>query len=142
MIKWRLLGTTLPLVALVVGIALVRDYVLRVQGVLEFGEVAPILGAVSLIIGFMLAGVVADYKESERIPAEIAATLETIGDTVDVALALNKEADVTAYAPTFRALVFTVEDWFMGRLSVDKCYAALTDFRRVIASMDRAVGGG
>ena len=142
MIKWRLLATTLPLVALVVGIALVRDYVLHVQGVLEFGEVAPILGAASLIIGFMLAGVLADYKESERIPAEIATTLETIGDTVDVALALNKEADVTAYAPTFRALVFTVEDWFMGRLGVEKCYAALNDFRRVIASMDRAVGVG
>ncbi len=140
MIKWRLLGTTLPLVALVVGVALVRDYVLRVQGVLEFGEVAPILGAASLIIGFMLAGVLSDYKESERIPAEIATTLETIGDTVEVVLSLNKEADVTAYGSTFRALVFTVEDWFMGRLGVDKCYAALNDFRRVITSMERAAG--
>lgn len=140
MIKWRLLGTTLPLVALVVGLALVRDYVLRVPGVLEFGEVAPILGAASLIIGFMLAGVLGDYKESEKIPAEIAVTLETLGDTVQVVTALNKEGDASAYESTFRTLVFTVEDWFMGRLPVDKCYAALNDFRSAITGMDRAAG--
>lgn len=140
MIKWRLLGTTLPLVAFVVALAFVRDNVLYLKGVLEFSEVAPILGAVSLIIGFMLAGVLTDYKESEKIPAEIAVTLETIGDTVQAVQSLSKEADVSSYMPAFRALAFTVEDWFMGRIPVDKCYAALNDFRSVIIGMDRAAG--
>jgi hypothetical protein len=142
MIKWRLLATTLPLVVLVVGIALVRDYVLHAQGVLEFGEVAPILGAASLIIGFMLAGVLADFKESERIPAEIATTLETIGDTVKVISAVNKAVDAGAYDRGFRTLAFTVEDWFMGRLGVEKCYDALNDFRSVITGMEQAGGVG
>ncbi len=84
MVKWRLVLTTLPLVAIVIGLAVVRDFVLHFKGVIEFSEISPILSVVSLIIGFMLAGVLTDYKEGERIPGEIAATLETIGDTVDV----------------------------------------------------------
>jgi hypothetical protein len=140
MIKWRLVVTTLPFVALVVGLAFVRDNVLHLKGVIEFGEVSPFLTVVSLIIGFMLAGVLTDYKESEKIPAEIATTLETIGDTVEAAIAMNKESDVSDFEPKFHHLVSTIEAWFMGLAGVEKCYAALNDFRGVVTRMHAAAG--
>ena len=74
MIKWRLLLKTLPWVVCFIAIALLRDYFFRFKGFMEFSEVSPLLPAVALIIGFMLAGVFADYKESEKIPGEIANT--------------------------------------------------------------------
>src|SRR3989304_9569460 len=116
MVKWKLLIKTLPIVALVVALALVRDYVLQVDGIIEFSEVSPLLSAVALIIGFMLAGVLTDYKESEKIPGEIATTLETIGDTVQIAGALNKGTDSSDFDARYHALVCTVEDWFMRRV--------------------------
>src|SRR3989337_2737031 len=136
MVKWKLLLKTLPIVVLVVALALVRDYILQVKGIIEFSEVSPLLSAVALIIGFMLAGVLTDYKESEKIPGEIATTLETIGDTVQIVIALNKEADTSDFETRYRALVCTVEDWFMRRVDVDQCYAALDDFRQVVMAMD------
>jgi predicted membrane chloride channel (bestrophin family) len=140
MLKWRLILKTLPIVACVVVLALIRDYVLQVKGVIQFSDVSPLLSAVALIIGFMMAGVLADYKESEKIPGEIATTLETIGDTVHVVIALNKEADVSQFEQKFGNLVSIVEDWFMRRVSVDKCYAMLDDFRLVVTMMHPAAG--
>jgi hypothetical protein len=139
MIKYRLMVTTLPWVVLIGGLAFVRDNVLHLKGVIEFSSVAPVLAAVALIAGFMLAGVLSDYKESEKIPGDIATTLETIGDTVEVVLALNKDSDLSDFKPRFAALVGVTEEWFMHRVSVEKCYAAMTEFREVILRMHPAV---
>ena len=140
MLKWKLLITTLPMVVAVVAIALVRDYALRLPGVIEFSEVSPLLAAVALIVGFMLAGVLADYKESEKMPGEIATTLETIGDTVQTVIGLNQQADVSQFQDQFRALVTAVDDWFAHRLSTDQCYAALAAFRPIVETMHPAAG--
>ncbi|MBI5032462.1 MAG: hypothetical protein HZB51_18205 [Chloroflexi bacterium] len=140
MLKRKLLLNTIPLVVVVVVIALIRDYVLRIPGVIEFSEVAPLLAAVALIVGFMLAGVLADYKESEKIPGEIATTLETIGDTVRTVSMLNQQANVSDFDSKFRALVATVDDWFAQRVAVEKCYATLDDFRHVVETMHNAAG--
>jgi hypothetical protein len=139
MIKYKLLVTTLPWVAFIGILALVRDYFLHMKGIIEFTTAAPVLAAVALIAGFMLAGVLADYKESEKIPGDIATTLETIGDTVDAVLALHPAGDVGDFKPRFIALVGITEDWFMHRVSTEKCYAALTDFKEVIVRMHPAV---
>ncbi len=140
MLKYKLIITTLPFVAVVIGLALIRDFVFRIHGILEFSEVAPILSAVALIIGFMMAGVLTDYKESEKIPGEIATTLETIGDTVQMVIALSKDADTSSVENQYARLVATVEDWFMGRTSVEHCYAVLDDFRQVFTIMHQAAG--
>jgi uncharacterized membrane protein len=140
MIKWKLMITTLPFVALVVGLAFLRDYVLHLKGVIEFSEISPFLTVVSLIIGFMLAGVLTDFKEGEKIPGEIATSLETIGDTVEVVIALNKETDVSDFEPKFHHLVATIDDWFIRQVDVGKCYTALDDFRDVATRMHAAAG--
>lgn len=140
MTKWKILLKTLPLVMGVVALALIRDYVLRISGVIEFSEVSPLLAAVALIAGFMLAGVLADYKESEKIPGEIATTLETLGDTVQVVIGLNQDTDVSMFEARYRALVATIEDWFMHRVGVERCYAELDRFRQVVETMHAAAG--
>ena len=140
MLKWRLLLTTLPFVAIVIGLALVRDYVLHIEGVIEFSEISPILSVVSLIIGFMLAGVLTDYKEGERIPGEIATALETIGDTVDVVNALGKEQDTRDMRSKFVSLVATVDTWLASRNNVENCYTAMHAFKDLASRMHTAVG--
>jgi hypothetical protein len=110
------------------------------KGVFDLGDVSPFLTAVSLIIGFMLAGVLSDYKESEKIPGEIATSLETIGDTVEVAIATNNGSDVSDFEAKFYKLVCSVDDWFRRESEVNKCYAALNDFRDVITRMHAGAG--
>lgn len=140
MLKWKLLLTTLPIVALVVAIALIRDYVLHLRGIIEFSDVTPLLSGVALIVGLMLAGVLTDFKESEKIPGEIATTLETIGDTVQMVVALDKEGGAVDLESRYHTLVATVEDWFMRRTGVARCYSALEEFRAELKAMHQIAG--
>ena len=140
MIKWKLMLTTLPLVLLMVALAFVRDRVLHLPGLIEFGDVSPLLSAVALIYGFMLAGVLADFKESEKIPGEIATTLETIGDTVDTVISLSKEMNMDHLKSEFRKLVAAVDDWLLHRIDIERCYAELARFTAMVHAMQPAAG--
>ncbi len=140
MLKWKLMLGTLPYVGLVLAVVLMRDYLFHLPGLFDFSDVSPLLSAVSLIIGFMLAGVLSDFKESEKIPGEIATLLETIEDTVEVVIALNKQADVSDFRPKYQALATTVEKWFLRRADVAECYTVLDDFRTVSQTMHAAAG--
>lgn len=140
MIKWKLMLTTLPFVAATLAVALTRDFVLHLKGPVEFSDVAPIFTSVSLIIGFMLAGVMTDYKESEKLPGEIAAELETLGDMIVVMKAAGKEVDIPGAKSKHAVLVRTVEDWLMRRTEIEACYAALDDFNEAAMAMFEAGG--
>lgn len=74
--------STLPLVAVVMSFKFILEFFFDFYGVLEFSEVALILTGGIFIMGFMLAGTMSDYKESEKIPGEIASILETLEDTI------------------------------------------------------------
>lgn len=142
MVKWKLLLKTLPLVIAVVALTIIRDYILHIKGIVDFSDVSPLLSAVALITGFMLAGVLADYKESEKIPADIATTLETLGDTVQVVVALSKKEDIIQIESSYRALVSVIDDWFLCRIKIHKVYLALEDFRQSTVKMHSTAGAG
>lgn len=63
--------------------------VVTIKYVLHYFELEPItlgslhgsvISGVVFVIGFLLSATIADYKESERIPAEIASTLESMSE--------------------------------------------------------------
>ena len=89
MLKWKLMISTLPIVLVMAGVKLVLDLYFEFPGLVPFADVGVILTACVFLIGFLLAGTMADYKESERLPAEIAATLETIEEIFALA-AINR----------------------------------------------------
>jgi branched-subunit amino acid transport protein AzlD len=75
----RLALTSLPVVG---GVVVAK-------ALLEAGHLHPlrpnpllsgVVAATVFLLGFLLAGTMSDYKESERIPGDIAASLETIAD--------------------------------------------------------------
>ena len=77
MVKWRLVVKTLPWTVLVLGLAYLRRFLFDIPPLVDFDDIGAVLTAAALIIGFMLAGLIGDYKESEKLPGELAATLET-----------------------------------------------------------------
>ncbi|NJD78055.1 MAG: hypothetical protein FIB08_13355 [Candidatus Methanoperedens sp.] len=77
--KWSLTLKVLPLVALIIVLKLAAH-----QYGVEFISLNPLFtGVVTaniFILGFLLAGVLADYKESEKLPGELAVSIESIVD--------------------------------------------------------------
>ena len=137
MIKWKLMLTTLPVVVVVVLLKLVIERLAGHAGWVDFSDVTAVLTAGAFLVGFMLAGTMADYKESEKLPSELVTTLETIDDLITVS-SIKEEFDPL---PARRGLVDLgdrVLDWFAKRTTVDGVYSAIDAMNPHFQAMDRA----
>jgi len=71
-----------------------------------------IIAATTFLIGFLIAGVITDYKESEKIPGDMAASLETIYDEAYI-LDKNKHSKVTQdFLLYYNDFLGSVIEWF------------------------------
>lgn len=74
-----------------------------------------LVGGTIFLIGFLISGVLADYKECEKIPSELTSSLRTLfGDTETVNTIYTSETGdrFIHYQKTFLKLIF---DWFYKR---------------------------
>lgn len=77
----RIFFRVLPFIAVLVGAKLVlHRYDLELLSINAI--FSGLIGANVFLMGFLLSGVLSDYKESERIPGEVAAILATLADEV------------------------------------------------------------
>ena len=79
LLKWRVVGQT---ALMVLGIIAVKLVIAAFS--LEFISISPLFTSVLaggvFVLGLIVAGTLADYKEAERVPAEITAALTNIHD--------------------------------------------------------------
>jgi hypothetical protein len=136
-IKWKLMLTTLPAVAAVVLVKTVMDKVFGLTGWVDYADVLAVLTAGALLMGFMLAGTMADYKESEKLPSELVTTLETIDDLIVVS-SFKKEFDAQAARRALVELGDRILDWFARRKPVDTVHSAIDAMNPHFQAMDKA----
>jgi hypothetical protein len=77
--RWRLILKVAPVVAVVALVKLGLDG-LGWEPVPLSPLYTGLIAATVFLLGFLLAGTLADYKESEKLPGELAASMETIAD--------------------------------------------------------------
>lgn len=77
--RWALVVKVAPLVAALAGVKLLVDLADA-----DFIALTTLFGSIVaanvFLLGFLLAGTLADYKESERLPGELAASIESLTD--------------------------------------------------------------
>jgi hypothetical protein len=138
MAKWRLVIRTLPWVLFVLALVYIRQYVLGVRGLFDFGDIGSVLTGAALIIGFMLAGVVADYKESEKLPGDLATSMEAFDDAMVAGSQGAKRFDADPFRRRYGEITGVIEAWFMNRSSIASCFQALHDLNALIAELEQA----
>src|SRR5512137_2349531 len=89
--KWSIAFRIIPIVAFV-GIL---KYLSHIYG-FEFMELnalfTSLVAGTIFLIGFLITGVLSDYKESEKIPSELSATLKSLlDDTYTIYKAKNSD---------------------------------------------------
>ena len=77
--KWAIALKILPLIIGIVLLKILINY-LGWEVISQNSLFNSIISANVFLLGFLLAGTLSDYKESERLPGELAASLETISD--------------------------------------------------------------
>ncbi len=132
--------TTLPWVALVLAAKLVLEFVVHWPGVVEFAEVGIVLTAGVFLTGFMLSGTLGDYKESEKLPGELACTLETLEEVL-IQGAASKALDAAPYRAAVLQLATSLREWLLRKAPPEASFAALTLFHESVVALEKAGGG-
>lgn len=141
MLKWKLMLSTLPVVAILLAVKLFLEHVLGFEGLVAFSDVGIILTSGVFLIGFLLAGTMADYKEAEKLPADLACTLETIEEIFVLAATGRPALDLAELRRQLLALTDTIKHWLMGSRTVAEVYAAMTQLNVVLQDLERAGAG-
>jgi hypothetical protein len=133
--------TTLPYVAAVLAAKLCLEFVLGFPGLVDFSDVGIVLTAGVFLLGFLLAGTMADYKEAEKLPAELASTLETIEEIFVLAATNRPGLDVAHLRRGLLAMTDSIKDWLVGKRSTAEAYDSLTGLNGLIQELERHGAG-
>lgn len=138
MSKWRLLITTLPFALAVVALKLVLTQFFQIQGILGLPEIGFILTAGIFLTGFMLSGTLTDYKESEKIPGDLATILETIEDTFEAVSSTKPQFQLEESRVYLLKMTNGIVDYLMKRIDSNKLFEILHGFNAISQELDKA----
>jgi hypothetical protein len=118
--RWRLVARVAPLVAVAVAAKLGFDLAGWGDSIVINPLLTGLVAANVFLLGFLLAGTLADYKESERLPGELGASLESITDECQI-LHEDKQAEPARECMhQVQEVAVALRDWFNRRIGVDK----------------------
>jgi uncharacterized membrane protein YdcZ (DUF606 family) len=135
--RFRLAVLALPAVAAVLVLRYILREVFDIGEVATFSEVGSVITGVTLILGFMLGGVLSDYKESEKLPASVAVALFGFRSTAHSGL-LAKDLDVSLIDVRISNVANAISGWFVGTNSEEEMWNALTDLPALIVDLEKA----
>lgn len=109
--KKNILLKTLPFV---IGIVVLK-YVAHMLG-FEFMELNALftsfVAANVFLLGFLMAGVLTDFKESEKLPGELSVSLESIADEAHTLYKTKKLKEAKECLEHVRSLIACLKKWF------------------------------
>lgn len=109
--KWLLAIKIMPLVILVAVIKYLAHhfgYELMELNALFTSLVAGTI----FLIGFLVSGVLADYKESEKIPSELSATIKTLFDDAYTIYKSKNSETALQFIEFQKSFVASLKEWF------------------------------
>ncbi len=128
--KWMLLLKSLPLVGIILAIKLVITEVFCFKGFMELSEMGIILTGGVFLMGFMLAGTMSDYKESEKLPAEIAASFEALAETYINAAASKPKVNLSDVKQSILGLYESIYGWLYKSVETKQLFNSFTSFAK------------
>jgi hypothetical protein len=115
---WRLVFRAAPLAALAVLAKLAVDQL--GWDTIELNPLySGLVAANVFLLGFLLAGTLADYKESERLPGELAVRTEAIGDECQILFRDKGVEPARACLEHLGGLANALMTWLRGRVGVE-----------------------
>ena len=134
--RWRLFKGSVPVAVVVLVARYVVQDVFGVKDIITFGEVGAVITGATLIIGFMLAGVIADYKEAERLPAVVGNALGGLAGLAEAGLTV-KDKDASKVRGRVHAIAAVVHGWFVGKATDEDLRRADADISQMIIDLER-----
>jgi len=126
-LKWKLLFISAPMALAVVVLKFVLLQFFHFDGFLALKEMQVVLTAGVFLTGFMLAGTMADYKEAEKIPGQMAHYLEAMEELI-VLIASRKRKEVKKYRQATLSIALSLQAWLLKRKESQVFYEELSAY--------------
>lgn len=135
-IKWKILLQVIPIIAFILLIkTLFHHYGLEMM---ELNALfTSLVGATIFLIGFLISGVLSDYKESEKIPGEITTSLKNI---LDDSLTLKHHySDETfkQFISFQKKLVNDIKSWLYKEIETSELLTQFDVLNSIIIQLDK-----
>lgn len=109
--KWKLAAKTIPFIAVIVFLKfLVHSF--GYEFLTLNSLFTAIISANIFLIGFLISGTLVDYKESEKLPGDLASSLETMADEGLIIYQNKKSPEAKAYLSKLSQLNQSILNWF------------------------------
>ena len=138
MIKWKLMLTTLPITIVVLLVKFFITHGLQYEGLVRFSDIGIVVTGGVFLIGFMLAGTISDYKESEKIPSELACALETIEDTLLLGHGFRGGYDLSEVRKQLNEVTESIINWFSHGGSEEEVFRRINSISNIALTLEKA----
>jgi hypothetical protein len=105
---------------LAIGLAKLLAHQLDWEWIRPNPLVTSLVASTVFLLGFLLNGVLGDFKESEKLPGELATSLETLGLEIQAIPIHKPEAQVGYPLAAVAELGGSILDWLLNRLSTNE----------------------
>ncbi len=137
--KWSLALSILPVVIIVLVLKfIVHMYNLEVLQVNAL--FSGLIAANVFLLGFLISSVLVDYKESEKLPGELAASLMSILDEV---LTIYKVKEIQIAKDCLKhtlALTASLKNWFYKKENTDTLMSKLSHLNDFLDQLEKVAG--
>lgn len=131
----RLLLKTLPFVAVIIGV----KFSVHFSGyeIIELNALfTSFVAANVFLLGFLLAGVLADFKESEKLPGELSVSLESIADEAHILYQAKNIKEAAQCLEHVRMLIGCLREWFHKKERTRTVFEHLSALNMLIAALE------
>jgi len=134
--KWSIAFKIMPLVIIVAILKFVtHKYGLEVM---ELNALFTSLVAGTIfLIGFLISGVLSDYKESEKLPSEMAASLKTLFDDAYTIYKTKNSTSAQNFIEFQKSFMISLMDWFYKKESTKSMLTKISAMNEFFIEMDK-----
>ncbi len=134
--KWAIAIKVMPIVAIVA----VLKYLSHILGfeVMELNALfTSLIGGTIFLIGFLISGVLSDYKESEKLPSDVAASLRTFYDDAYTISKAKNSQTALKFIEFQKSLITSLLDWFYKKERTRVMLKKISSMNEFFIDMDK-----
>lgn len=134
--KWHIAVRVVPLIVFVIGLKIVAD---RYQWeVMELNALFTSLVAGTIfLISFLVQGVLSDYKESEKIPSDLAGTLRALYDDAETIYGSRGLEAAEEFKSYHKELVQMIHKWLYKQVRTAELMEKISGMNRFFVEFDK-----
>jgi hypothetical protein len=125
--RWRLAFKTLPSVLIIILLKAAAHH-FGYEFLTLNALFTAIISANIFLIGFLISGTLVDYKESEKLPGDLSASIEAMADEGFIMYKHKKSREAKKYLQKLALFNKSMLDWFYKRVSTDNLMKKLLSF--------------